>query len=410
MLSVRLPWWRHAETLLRWAELLGSDGATCAICLGGVGILMTLYVWGLRCARAGGADRRIVWIFAFLFALVLLWLLPITSDLFAYLSQAHMLTDLGANPMLQAPIDIPDPFLRNYPTVYDMRPTAYGPAWVLLSAVGTMGAHDVPMGLLYLKGLAIVAYLASAWLVERILFELRPDLALEGLYLFAWNPLVLLMAVGDGHNDMVMMALALLAIWLLLRERWAPAFGALALSVWIKYVSLILLPLFAIYAWRCLGFERRQASLRPLARGWLAAAAVSLVLVAPLSPPEGLVAAAVRLLHPLNWRVGVGDLPASVLGVGLCLFCIAYVYLLVRFWRGSSSFQELVDAGFMALLLAFLLGAARSQPWHLLWPATLAGLSGNRRTQAVIVGLSGLMLAVQVGVEWAVPSFGLLMD
>jgi hypothetical protein len=410
LLAGRLPWWRYGEALQKWAELLGSDGATCAICLGGVGILMALYVWGLRCVRAGGADRWTVWVFAILFALVLLWLLPITSDLFAYLSRAHMLTDLGANPMLQAPIDIPDPFLRSYPTVYDTRPTVYGPAWVLLSAVGTMGTHDVPMGLLYLKGLAILAYLGSAWLVERILLELRPDLALEGLYLFTWNPLVLLMAVGDGHNDMVMMALALLSIWLLVRQRWTPAFGALALSVWIKYVSLILLPLFAIYAWRYLVRDRRKARLRPLARGWLAAAAVSLVLVTPLSPPEGLAAAAMRLLHPLNWRVGAGDLPAAVLAVGLFLFSIAYVYLLVRFWRGSGSFQELVDAGFMALLLAFLLGAARSQPWHLLWPATLAGLSGNRRMQAVVVGLSGLMLAVQVGVEWAVPGFGFQVD
>jgi hypothetical protein len=355
-------------------------------------------------------DRWTIWVFALLFALVLLWLLPITSDLFAYLNQAHMLTDLGANPMLQAPIDIPDPFLRNYATVYDVRPTAYGPAWVLLSAVGTMGAHDVPMGLLYLKGLAIVAYLASAWLVERILLQSRPDLALEGLYLFAWNPLVLLMGVGDGHNDMVMMAFVMLAIWLLARERWAAAFGALALSIWIKYVSLILLPFFAIYTLRCLVRDQRKAHLRPLAHGWLALAAVSLVLVAPLSPPEGLAAAAVRLLHPLNWRAGAGVLPSSVLSVGLILFFVVCVCLLVRFWRGSSSLQELVDASLIALLLAFLLGAARSQPWHLLWPATLAGLSGSRRTQAAIVGLSGLMLAVQVGVEWAVPSFGFLVD
>jgi hypothetical protein len=409
VLAARLPWWRYGEALQRWAELLGSDGATCAICLGGVGILMALYVWGLRCVRAGGADSRTVWVFAVLFALVLLWLLPITSDMFGYLSRAHMLTDLGANPMQQAPVEIPDPFLRSYPTAYDMRPTVYGPAWVLLSAVGTLGTRDVPMGLLYLKGLAIVAYLGSAWLVERILLDLRPALAVEGLYLFAWNPLVLLMAIGDGHNDMVMMVLALLAIWLLVRKRWAPAFGVLALSVWIKYVSLILLPLFAIYTWRCLMREQRKAPLRPLARGWLAAAAVTLVLVVPLSSLEGLAGTVTLLLHPLNWRVGAGNVPASALGVGLLLFSIAYVYLLVRFWRGSSSFPELVDAGFLALLLAFLLGAARSQPWHLLWPATLAGLSGNRRAQAVIVGLSGVMLVVQVGVEWAVPSFGFLV-
>lgn len=409
-LAVRLPWWRYGEALRSWAELLGEDGATFSLCLGAAGILMALYAWGMRCLRAGDADRRTVWAFAIIFAAVLVWLLPITSDLFAYLSQAHMLTDLGANPLLQAPIEVSDPFLRNYPTVYGARPTVYGPAWVLLSAVGTAGAHDVPTGLLYLKGLAAVAFLAGAWLIERILLEVRPEAALEGLYLFAWNPLVLLMAVGDGHNDMAMMALALLAIWLLLRERWPLAFGALALSVWIKYVSLILLPLFAIYAWQCVQRERRKAPLRPLAAGWLAAAAVSVAVVAPLSPLEGLAGAVGRLLRPLNWVAGAGDWPASVLGVGLMLFSVAYLYLLVCFWRGRGSFQELVNSSFMALLLVFLLGAARSQPWHLLWPATLAGLSSSRKTQAVIVALSGLMLAVQVSVEWAVPSIGFLAE
>jgi Na+/phosphate symporter len=116
------------------------------------------------------------------------------------------------------------------------------------------------------------------------------------------------------------------------------------------------------------------------------------------------------LLHPLNWYAGVGDWPASVLGVGLLLFSMAYISLLVRFWRGSRSFQDLVNGGFTALILAFLLGAARSQPWHLLWPATLAGLSSSRKMQAVIVGLSGLMLAVQVSVEWAVPSLCFLVN
>ena len=409
-LAVRLPWWRYGEALQSWSELLGEGGATFSLCLGAAGILMALYAWGMRFVRSGDADRRTVWAFAIIFAAVLMWLLPITSDLFAYLSQAHMLTDLGANPLLQAPIEVTDPFLRNYPTVYGARPTVYGPAWVLLSAVGTAGAHDVATGLFYLKGLAAVAFLASAWLVERIMLELRPEAALEGLYFFAWNPLVLLMAVGDGHNDMAMMALALLAIWLLLRERWPLAFGALALSVWIKYVSLILLPLFAIYAWQCLQREPRRTTLRPLARGWLAAAAVSLAVVAPLSPLEGLAGAVGRLLRPLNWYAGAGDWPASALGVGLAFFSVAYIYLLVRFWRGCGSFQELVNSGFVALLLVFLLGAARSQPWHLLWPATLAGLSSSRKTQAVIVGLSALMLAVQVSVEWAVPNIGLLAE
>ena len=408
-LAGRLSWLRYGGTLQSWAQLLGEDSATCGICLAGIGILMALYLWGLRRVRSGGVERRTIWAFAFAFAVVLLWLMPITSDLFAYLSQAHMLTDLGANPLLQAPIDFQDPLLLAYPTVYAARPSVYGPAWVLLSAIGTVGPHDVPVGLFYLKGLAAVAYLGGAWLVEKILLEFRPKMALEGLYLFAWSPFVLLMAVGDGHNDMAMMILALLAIWLVLKERWALALGVLALSVWIKYVSLALLPLVGIYAWRRLGQAQRRDLLRPLTHGSLVVVLVSLVVVAPMGRLEGLLGIAERLLHPLNWRGGAAGMPAMVLGIGLSLFLLAYVVLLVRAWRGSDSFQQLMNVSFLALLLAFLLGAARSQPWHLLWPASLAGLSDYRWAVPVIVGLSGIMLAVQVGVEWAVPNFSFLV-
>jgi len=411
MLAARLPWWRYGGVPQSWAELLGRDLGTGALCLGVIGMLMALYVWGMRFAGAGtSADRRIIWAFACVFAVVLLWLLPITSDLFAYLRQAHMLTDLGANPLLQAPADVADSWVQVYPTVYDTRPTAYGPAWVLLSALGTIGPRDLPMGLLYLKGLSAVAFLAAAWLIERLLLEFKSEVALEGLYFFAWNPLVLLMAVGDGHNDIVLVALVLLALWLLLMERWALAFAVLALSVWVKYVSLVLVPLFGLYFWRLLARQQGSGRLRPAVSGSLAAVSVSLLVVAPLSPLEAFAGIVERFLHPLNWHLNTGHLPTVVLGTGMCLYCLAYLVIAVRFWRGSGSFQHLVNGSFWALLLAFILGAARSQPWHLLWPAALAGLSDSRWARRVLLGLSGVMLAVQVGVEWAMPGLRLLVD
>ena len=400
-----LPWLRYGGTLRSWAQLLGADRATCAICLGGIGLLMALYLWGLRSVRTGGAHRRTIWAFALVFAGVLLWLLPITSDLFTYLSHAHMLTDLGANPLMQAPLDFEDPLILAYSTVYAARPTVYGPAWVLLAAVGTIGRHDLPFGLLYLKGLAAVAFVCGAWLVEKILLQVRPKAAMEGLYLFAWSPFVLLMAVGDGHNDMVMMTFALLSIWLLLRKRWTLAFGVLALSIWIKYVSLALLPLFGIYMWRHLGGWSWRELLQSLSHGISAAVLVSFVVVGPIGRIEGLPGIAERLLHPLNWRGGAASLLTLALGMGLCILFLAYILLLVRISRGNGSFQQLANVGFLALLLTFLLGAARSQPWHLLWPVAFAGLSDYRWAMPVVIALSGIMLVVQVGIEWAGPIF-----
>lgn len=461
VLTVRLPWWRYGGRLRSWSELLssgdrwgagsvagtGAGWVALGACLIGIGVLMAAYIGGWRLVQGGanhGRERRIVWGFAGLFAVTLFWLMPITSDLFTYLSQAHLYTDLGANPLVHAVVDgsgvdpihnrVQDRLLMAYPTHYATSPSVYGPAWTLVSALGTLGTHDVPGGLVYLKGLAVLAFLACGWSLERILRQLRPESALEGLYLFAWNPLVLLMAVGDGHNDVVMVAAVLLALWSLLRESWALAFGMLALSVWIKFVSVIFLPLFAVYVWRQMGkADGRAVSRGPLraavpggdlwpliVRGGLAVAAVSVVVLAPFWPIDWVTGLAGRLLLPANWVGKTSGLAAQIMTAGLLLFAMTYVVVARRLscslksagkhgsrqQASGGAFLQLVDASFAVALLAFVLGAARSQPWHLLWPAALAGVARQWWAWPVVIGLSAVMLAAQVWIEWGTPGIG----
>jgi hypothetical protein len=421
--TMLLPWWRYGGALRSWSQILGPERLPFVICLGGVAALMAAYLLGWRALGAGALGRRMVWGFALLFAVTLLWLMPITSDLFSYLSQAHMFTDMGISPLLVAPLDAPsDSLLLAYPAYYGLHPSVYGPAWILLSAPATLGRYDVAGGVFYLKALGAVSYLACAWLVERILKQVRPRAALQGLYLFAWNPLVLWMSVGEGHNDVVVMVGVLFSLWLLLRERWALAFGVQVLTIWIKYVSIVFVPLFAIYAWRRLavptppGAEARERQLGSvLSRVGLGAMAVSALVLAPLYATEGwsgvkawVGGAVVRLIRPVNWGMGRADLSPWFLGAGLLLFAVLLVVLVWRFAREQVTFGRLADTCFVAALLIFVLGAARSQPWHLLWPAALAGLSNRRWAWPCIVALSVALLWGQVWVEWGAPGFGFL--
>lgn len=399
----RLPWWAFGSGSWNWVRILGEGTGTLLACLAGVLGLMAAYLWGWHLVRRDAGSRRMVWAFSILFAATLIWLLPMTSDLFNYLTRAHLFTDLGANPLTDTPVEFWDPLVSAYPSSYPGQTSIYGPVWVLLSALGTLGSHDGVAGLFYLKSLAVVAYLAAVWLLERILRQVRPGSADEALYLFAWNPLVLLMAIGDGHNDIVMMAMILLAIWLLLREKWTLALAILGLSAWVKVVSLVLFPLFVLYAWRQL--ERRSARERwaVLVRAALASLLVTILAFAPFGGAEGILRIGERLLHPANWRAATDQVASGVFAVGLFLFCAAYAVLLVQFVRAQGSVQLLGTAGFAAFLLAVLLGVARSQPWHLIWPATLAGLADKRWAWPAVVGLSGLLLVVQFWVEWGTP-------
>lgn len=107
------------------------------------------------------------------------------------------------------------------------------------------------------------------------------------------------------------------------------------------------------------------------------------------------------------------------LAAGMVLFAPAYVVLVFRLLRRGGAlrqrsgqalmhgqaFQQLLDVSFLASLLLFLLGAARSQSWHLIWPLALAGLSSRRWTWPVVAGLTALMLVVQVWIEWGAPGW-----
>lgn len=427
----RLPWWRYGGRIESWSKLLGGGQDTFLASLAGLGILVGVYLVGWFAVsrmrfvddpRALRGARIIVWGGAVLFAGTLFWLLPITSDLFTYLSQAHALTDLGANPLQDALLDLaPSRLLLAYRTSYATRPSVYGPGWLLLSAPGTLGPADVATGLFYLKGLAVLAYLGSARLLESLLRQVRGEVALEGLYLFAWNPLVLLMAAGDGHNDIVMMAFVLLAFWFLLKGRWALAFGALALSTWIKYVSIVFYVPFLVYTWQSLGQRERWPA---LVRELLAAVATSVLLLVPIwlvdtrgePMSEWFGGIVERLLVPGNWHTGTFALSSWLLAAGGVVFVVAYgvlIWLLARrnglpgLRQSQQVYRKVADASFVISLLVFVLGGARSQPWYLIWPAALAGLSDRRWAWPAVSGLAAIMLGMQLWVEWGAPGWGI---
>ena len=440
-LALRVSWPQYGNQLSSWSTIQGRGNAQLLLYIAGVVCLSVAYLAGWRIVRRSrGVPRSLVWGGALLFSATLFWVYPITCDLFDYVGSAHLLTDLGANPLLVSRSAFPDHgFFQAYATPYLHLPSAYGPLWNLLAAPATIGAHDELFGIAWLKGLALASFLACAWLIERIASglvrrqgppassgttaaqplsrdpvpaaasqdALQPGI--EALYLFAWNPLILFATVGDGHNDLAMMALVLGSAWCLLRQWPVAALVTLTFSVGIKYVSALLLPLWGLYLWRTLPTFRRKPVLTMGAAFSVAGAAA---MVAPFWDPAVLPSMLARLLTPDTWTVAAGPTIRWLMYAGLALLAAAYVlqmWKLNRAYTGlRSALGPLVASACTLLLFTFLLGAARSQPWHLLWALALAPLVAVARTwrstPAIVLGpLSALMLAAFGWVEWGQP-------
>ena len=208
-------------------------------------------------------------------------------DAYAYAFYGRLLGVYGVNAHATAPAAaLKDPFLCS--GLYWWGPSWYGPLWTVISAgVAWVGGGHIGLTLLLFRALTVIMALVDALLIWLILKRLRPDWAVFGTLLFLWNPLVVIENGLSGHNDVWMMALALLAVWLHLRGLRAWAFVALMASASLKVITLPLAPLYLLMV------LRNCASWRE--RGWLAArallgasVAVSIAMDAARMSPSGL--------------------------------------------------------------------------------------------------------------------------
>jgi len=129
--------------------------------------------------------------------------------------------------------------------------------------------------------------------------------------IFALNPLIIFETLVSGHNDMVMMAIVMVAYYLYLeKKRWL-AFFALALSIAAKLMTIFIVPVFFV------GWQRKLA-LWAMIIGFLLVATQREVLgwyVVWLVPFYA-------LLPTLEWALIVG----SGLSLGLLLTYAPFLY------------------------------------------------------------------------------------
>lgn len=216
----------------------------CSITL----LLFVLYVWTLWLVWKKKIQARTVWMVTILAAIVLVFSYNAFSyDLFNYIFDARIFTHYHLNPYQYKALDFPgDPMLgfmhwthRTYP---------YAPFWLALtiplSYIG-LGYFIVTFALF--KILAAASYLAGSYFVYKISKKTKLVSPVFALAFFSLNPFVLIESLVSAHNDMVMMALSLAAVYLLFSSRKYTSFLFLLLSVGIKFATGFLAPLFLWY-------------------------------------------------------------------------------------------------------------------------------------------------------------------
>jgi hypothetical protein len=175
-------------------------------------------------------------------AIILLFSYPamVSYDIFNYIATGKVLFFYHENPYLIMPIQfINDPLLLF--THAANKTALYAPVWLLLTGIPYLsGLGDFILTLFSFKLFNTLFYLATILVIFRISKNYFQTA------IFAFNPLVIFEVLSAGHNDIVMMFLALISILCLKEKKIIFSLIFLAFSVLIKFATIFLLPIFIL--------------------------------------------------------------------------------------------------------------------------------------------------------------------
>jgi len=355
---------------------------------------------------------RLVLGFGALFALTLTFVYPITAtDLYSYIAQSQVWVHYHHNPMFTPPAQFPRDPLMALSDGYQRYGSPYGPLGLVVDAIpSVLFGNRLLADLLALKLMFSAMALGSAYVAYLVMRAVRPSLAMGAALLIAWNPLVLLEVSANGHNDIAMLLLTLVALLAVTRNRLLLAPVLLALAAMIKYASALLWPLVLLYG------LRRQRSLDDRLIYAASAVAWSFAVIVVLYFPFWQGPATLSNLLTQSQRhansfssVLSGVLPGAfsvdqAALVGWVLFLALYGYLL---WSNSSDLPHLLQGCFLALFGFLALAAANVEGWYLLWPAVVAATVPylQERAAGVLLSYGTELSAVVFGYIWVWVSF-----
>jgi hypothetical protein len=189
--------------------------------------------------------KKLVLAFAAIFVVAAL-LVPVThfSDLPSYVNRGWEQYRYALNPYVHPVADVPgwqrDPMIV---PKWLSNPCPYGFIYALLCRAVAAAGHGSQILTIYLfKLLNLIAYAAVAWLIVATRRRLRIPDDHAVLYLFLWNPLIVMEVVAHAHNDILMALCTLLAIFAASCEAWTLVLPLLTTGALIKYSSAVMIP------------------------------------------------------------------------------------------------------------------------------------------------------------------------
>jgi hypothetical protein len=363
--------------------------------------LVALTAWaGVRCAQSLAASRSpgrtVLAVQALLLFVMLFANVTLSGDIYAYVIYGRLFALHGLNPyVLGAPLpDLHDALLRTCLAFYGNPPPSdnYGPLWTLFAGLLAKLEANASLGVQVWShriAAAVSAIAATAGLLH-LMRRLSSGERARRASLFALHPLVIYESAVGGHNDMMMVALA---VWAFALVDDLPLVAGLLLgaSIAVKYVSILVLPFLFVRA-------ARQGWIGAFIGGLLALA-LPMLCFKPFwigsQTLYSLIGHAGELAMSPQWLVdfplfsaGIAGAPAFGVSIALPFFgsltwaravqlAATAVCAVFVIWGIADYVRGRRLAAMWRAIVAFTLSLPIIHPWYVLW-TTPAAADGER--------------------------------
>lgn len=204
-------------------------------------LLFFLYQRILSFIHSGKLKERQFWVLVVVTSGVLLFSYPAFSyDMFNYMFTAKTVAVYHKNPYEVIPLQFADIDVWTNFMRWTHLPSAYTPLWIALTVpVYLLGFGFLLTTIWSMKFLVLLFHVATIVGIGKILEKVEPKHKVLGMAIFAFNPLIIIEDLVSSHNDIVMMAFAVWAIYLTPK---VASWFLLSLSVAAKLMTAALIP------------------------------------------------------------------------------------------------------------------------------------------------------------------------
>jgi len=275
-----------------------------------------------------------------------------STDVFGYINRGWQQVHYHQNPYVYFVADIPQ--WQHDPMIWDhwiYNPNPYGFLFTLLTRLFCdLGNGHWALTLALFKAVNALAYGFASWLIWAGAKHLGQSKPIVTLYLFMWNPLILMHEIANGHNDILTGSFVLLALYLGVVGAGLWIIPALVVATLLKYGPAILIPFALIFViknhgWKvatfsCLiGVAILGLASAPYIADWRMFRLEDIASNATLIDNSlhsfliHIFENIARLIHPLSaWHHTVDWLIKNALRAGFALFLIAQLIAIPKYF------------------------------------------------------------------------------